>query len=138
LSFFTQAGGLAAKHVAKWNGSSWTALGTGMIATAYPVVLALTVSGSDLYVGGGFTTSGDKMSAYIARAYLPALPTLSGKLTKTRPSVERSGMAALWELASGKFAVMTRWSGGVSAGLETGATSFTASVTSVRYRVVGS
>jgi len=29
------------------------------------------VSGSDLYAGGGFRTAGGKVSAYVARAYLP-------------------------------------------------------------------
>src|SRR5438093_1105114 len=38
---------------------------------------ALVVSGSDLYAGGNFTTPGGKVSAYIARAYLLPLPTLS-------------------------------------------------------------
>src|SRR5436309_15655803 len=40
-------------------------------------VHALVVSGSDLYAGGTFTTAGGKVSTYIARAYLPTLPTLS-------------------------------------------------------------
>src|SRR5207249_10086695 len=40
-------------------------------------VLALAVSGRDLYAGGGFTTAGGKVSAYIARAYLLTLPALS-------------------------------------------------------------
>ena len=39
--------------------------------------LGLAVSGSDLYAGGVFTTAGGKVSAYIARAYLLPLPTLS-------------------------------------------------------------
>src|SRR5207247_1634521 len=61
------------KEVAKWDGNSWTALGSGMNG----LVLALAVSGSDLYAGGLFTTAGGKVSAYIARAYLLPLPTLS-------------------------------------------------------------
>jgi hypothetical protein len=40
-------------------------------------VLALAVSGNNLYAGGGFTMAGGKVSAYIARAYLLPLPTLS-------------------------------------------------------------
>src|SRR5438270_185815 len=51
---FRTAGGSAANYVARWNGSSWTALGSGM----NDYVSALAISGSDLYAGGGFTTVG--------------------------------------------------------------------------------
>ena len=59
---------------------------------------ALVVSGSDLYAGGGFTTAGGKVSAYIARAYLPALPTLSvlrsgENVTVSWPAVDTAGFA---------------------------------------------
>ena len=46
---FTTAGGIAANYIAKWNGSSWSALGSGMNGDC---VYALAVSGSDLYAGG--------------------------------------------------------------------------------------
>jgi hypothetical protein len=70
---FSRAGGSPANYIAKWNGSSWSALGSG-INTG---VRALAVSGNYLEVGGDFTTAGGKVSACIARAYLPDLPTLS-------------------------------------------------------------
>lgn len=38
-------------HLAKWNGSSWSAVGNGTDAEVY----ALAVSGSDVYAGGTFT-----------------------------------------------------------------------------------
>ncbi len=72
--WFTSASGSAATNIAKWNGSTWTALGSGLEGGG---VTALAVSGSDLYAGGGFTSAGGKVSAFTARAYLPALPTLS-------------------------------------------------------------
>ena len=77
--FFTTACGSAANYVAKWNGSSWSALGSGMFGTfgLTTFVSSLAMSGSDLYASGQFTTAGDKVSAYIARAYLPTPPTLS-------------------------------------------------------------
>jgi hypothetical protein len=62
---FTTAGGTPANQIAKWNGSSWTALGSGLNG---PAVLA--ISGSDLFAGGKFTTAGGKVSAYVAHAYL--------------------------------------------------------------------
>lgn len=68
---FTTAGGSAANNIAKWNGSNWSALGSGMGSTlsgTLPFVYALAVSGSDLYAGGAFTTAGGKVSAYVAKA----------------------------------------------------------------------
>lgn len=50
---FTNAGGIAVESIAKWNGSSWSALGSG----EHPkVVYALAVSGNHLYAGGRFGT----------------------------------------------------------------------------------
>ena len=48
-------GNTPANHVAKWNGSSWSALGNGVNKLTRAAVNALAVSGTDLYVGGGFT-----------------------------------------------------------------------------------
>src|SRR5262249_37673518 len=55
---------VAANYIAKWNGTNWEALGSGMNNWVY----ALAASGSDLYAGGQFTTAGGKVSAYVARA----------------------------------------------------------------------
>jgi hypothetical protein len=67
------AGSSPANFIAKWNGNSWSGLGSGVNKTTF----GLAVSGNDLYAGGYFTTAGGKISAHIARAYLPALPGLS-------------------------------------------------------------
>jgi hypothetical protein len=60
---FTTAGGNAANGIAQWNGSSWSALGSGMNNS----VLALAVSGGTLYAGGNFTTAGGNAANYIAQ-----------------------------------------------------------------------
>ena len=57
---FTDAGGNAdADYVARWNGTSWNVLGTGL--NSY--VTAIAVSGSDVYVGGSFTDAGGNANA---------------------------------------------------------------------------
>jgi hypothetical protein len=60
---FTYAGGSAANYIAQWNGTSWSALGSGMNS----VVRALAVSGGTLYAGGGFTNAGGSAANSIAQ-----------------------------------------------------------------------
>src|SRR6185369_7682110 len=60
---FLTAGGLAANHVARWDGVSWHALGAGLNGD----VLALAVIGSDLYAGGAFTTAGGQAASHVAK-----------------------------------------------------------------------
>jgi hypothetical protein len=51
---FATAGGVTVNNVAKWDGASWSALGSGM--TSYVAALAVfdDGSGEGLYAGGGF------------------------------------------------------------------------------------
>jgi hypothetical protein len=66
--------GVSANSVAKWDGSTWSALGSGINATGLgsgaPVsALALDSYGS-LWVGGNFTTAGTNISVSLAKALL--------------------------------------------------------------------
>ena len=63
--YFTNAGGVAANRVAKWDSASgtWTNLGSGM---DYEVV-ALAHDGTDLYAGGSFTNAGGVAANYVAK-----------------------------------------------------------------------
>jgi trimeric autotransporter adhesin len=56
------SGNSAASYIAMWNGSGWSALGSGVDNG----VDALAAYGSDLYVGGGFTTAGGASARSIA------------------------------------------------------------------------
>ena len=61
---FTTAGGTSANHVPQWDGSSWSALGSGMNSNVY----ALAVDGSgNLIAGGAFTAAGGASANYVAR-----------------------------------------------------------------------
>lgn len=59
--YFAKAAGVAVNNIAKWNGTAWSALGSGIAnldPTSYYEVLALAVSGTNLYAGGTFTHAG--------------------------------------------------------------------------------
>ena len=82
---FTSAGGLAANGFAKWDGSSWTALGGGLSGGVYGPWLASLADfddgvGPSLYAGGSFTViaSGD---AYIAKWGCPTIASVPGCAT---------------------------------------------------------
>jgi hypothetical protein len=60
---FTWAGGHQVNYIAQWDGSSWSALGSGMNTFVY----ALAVSGGTLYAGGEFWTAGGNAANYIAQ-----------------------------------------------------------------------
>ncbi len=63
--YFTKAEGTA-KYIAQWDGSHWTALGSGMGGTQGQV-MALTTYGNDLIATGFFTKAGGVNVNYIAK-----------------------------------------------------------------------
>lgn len=60
---FTSAGGVTVGYIAKWSGTAWSALGTGLSDES----AALAVIGTDLYVAGGFLTAGGVTCKGIAK-----------------------------------------------------------------------
>ena len=60
---FTNAGGVPANYIAKWNGISWSPLGSGTNAE----VDALTVFNGELIAGGRFTNAGGVDVNFIAK-----------------------------------------------------------------------
>ena len=61
--YFTQAGGNNIAHVAKWNGTNWSSLGTGVDQGVH----ALEIINGDLYVGGEFLNAGGNSAVRIAK-----------------------------------------------------------------------
>lgn len=56
--FFDSVGGVAAKNVAVWNGSTWSALGAGLSGAVNAFASFDDGGGTRLYAGGAFTNSG--------------------------------------------------------------------------------
>ena len=64
---FRVVGGIVANHVAKWNGTAWSSLGTGTAnGTDFNVNALAVASNGDLYAGGEFSTAGGVASHGIA------------------------------------------------------------------------
>jgi hypothetical protein len=71
---FTQAGGQAANHIARWDGRVWSPLGLGaangvgrLPGRNDPLVQSMALLGAELYVGGWFTLAGGQPANYVAR-----------------------------------------------------------------------
>ncbi len=60
---FTTAGGLPANNIARWNGSSWSPLGSG---TNLPVLAIAPFPNGDLAVAGQFTIAGGAAANFVA------------------------------------------------------------------------
>ncbi len=62
---FTTAGGNPIPYIAKWNGTTWSALGSGL--GGFGVYALHTRSNGELLAGGTFTTAGGASANYIAK-----------------------------------------------------------------------
>jgi len=81
---FSEAGGSPANLIAQWDGSSWSALGSGISGNSLngASVSALATVDSSLFAGGYFTMAGSKPSSYVAQAVFttPFIITNDNKL----------------------------------------------------------
>lgn len=64
---FSQAGGIPAENIAKWNGVTWAPVGTGIQGSIYALAVFDDGTGPALFVGGYFTTAGGKTASSIAK-----------------------------------------------------------------------
>jgi hypothetical protein len=79
---FTSAGGLETNHIAKWDGTAWSALsgpsGTGTSDWVFALAVFDEGSGPALYAGGWFLSAGGVVTNYIAKWDGTAWSALSG------------------------------------------------------------
>jgi hypothetical protein len=66
---FHNSGSVTTSNIARWNNGSWEAVhaSTSLAEGVYGNVYALTFSGQDLWIGGGFQTAGDFSTNYVVR-----------------------------------------------------------------------
>jgi hypothetical protein len=62
--FFTTAGGVTVNRIAKWNGTNWFALGSGVTASCWDIAID---SANNVYAAGYYTTAGGIPANYIAK-----------------------------------------------------------------------
>lgn len=81
---FTNAGGILASNVAVWNGTNWSALGSGTASSTSAIGYCAAASSNDVYVGGAFSFAGDKPSQFIAHWNTQSnyYPTANMQLTR--------------------------------------------------------
>jgi trimeric autotransporter adhesin len=66
--WFTNADGVLVSNIAKWDGSVWSALGSGVSGyDAFANIRALAISGTNLYAGGDFSFAGGSPANSIAK-----------------------------------------------------------------------
>ncbi len=64
---FIEAGGVSARRIAKWDGSEWSPLGTGVFGQLNALVVFDDGNGPALYLGGSFTGAGGVSANSIAK-----------------------------------------------------------------------
>lgn len=86
---FSSVGGVAANNIARWNGHTWSALGSGL----NDWVNVVAVRGDNLYVGGYFTNAGGHYTCALARARIdPAPPPMLASFASIEQSVTGTQM----------------------------------------------
>jgi len=63
----TNAGGIPANRIARWNGTNWDSVGSGMNMNTGTAISSLAVYNGELYAGGLFDTAGGVVAHGIAR-----------------------------------------------------------------------
>jgi hypothetical protein len=107
---FTNAGGILASNIARWDGSSWSALDAGILDGS---VDYMTVYNNELYVSGAFTKVGTTNANNIAKWDGSAWSPVGGGLIDSHSPLAAYG-GALY--AGGRFTndgpiVFSKWDG---------------------------
>lgn len=116
---FTSIGGVLARNIAKWNGTTWSSLGNGLVenpttSNSY-MVRSMLVFNNELYVGGSFNMAGTVSATNIAKWNGTVWSTL-GEGIPTYTIGAPTGVTCLGvyssEIYAGSFAQgLSKWNG---------------------------
>src|SRR5262249_716952 len=112
---FTSAGGVAANNIARWNGSSWQPLWTGLPGAVY----AMAVFDNELMWAGQFGVAGNNIARWNGSSWQPLGAGLQGALGASGPIVTSLTVFGGALIAGGQFtlaggqpaACVARWTG---------------------------
>ena len=79
---FSNIGGVFTSNIAMWNGTAWTAMGTGLNASVGFII----AKGEDIYVGGSFTAAGAVTTNRVAKWNGTAWSSLNSAILPTTVS----------------------------------------------------
>ena len=118
---FTTAGGVTVNRIAKWNGTTWSALGSGMDGR----INSLVAIGTDLYAGGSFTTAGSVTVNNVAKwdgSVWTALGSGTDNMVNTLTSIGNDVFAGGFFSIAGGVTVnrIAKWNGTTWSALGTG------------------
>ena len=91
---FGLAGGVPITTLARWDGSAWSDVGSGLSGSSM-IVNALEVFGGELYAGGEFTAADGVPAAHIARWNGTTWSAVGGGIAQTPPNQPRVSITAL-------------------------------------------
>src|SRR5882724_578322 len=115
---FTTAGGVITTNIAKWDGTNWSALGTGFAgAGANDVLRSLAIFNGILYAGGNFTSVAGVPANYIAKWDGTNWSAVGAGLSSTATALATAGgylyAGGNWTSVSGDTSArsIARWDG---------------------------
>jgi hypothetical protein len=100
--WFTTSGAGTPNYLARWSGTAWVSLGTGVDA---PVSALVTLPGGDVVAGGTFTVAGGGSAAGLARWNGSSWSALGSGLTALPSPAPVTGVSSLRFLADGRLSV---------------------------------
>src|SRR4051812_337696 len=126
---FYQAGSIDATNIAKWDGSQWSALDTGVYDRSSrdggtPLVHSVVAIGTNVYVAGDFTNASGVAVRNLARWDGKSWSSMSGSQSPILALAELGGelyaAGRLNEIGGTPVSLVGRWNGSVWAPLDSG------------------